>query len=454
MGCYTLDKEEGIQAQDCLDKFKYTPDEYRGRMAKPEFNISEKQFYVADYNWAGLLNLGLDPDLLPSVLTLCSSIRRITTFKDSITKVFSFAHIHKMALRYTLTNCRRGASGLVNFLISLGLLETDGSYQVGVKSRGYRIGPVLRDLSWRPAEYSEILESLPIKIKTKHRTLWHKASQYFTSSLENAPAEVKESAIIIDKNLKKTYITLSFKLKDILMDASIVKHAQNMAKKKESWSAEKIMDGYMESIRAFNDGEFFTTYDPTTGRVFTNITNMKKEIRKCLFADGEKLVSVDLKSCQPVLLSILYNDSIAEHAAEKEKFTKIVSENDIYNYLSGPDVPRSEAKVGMFILMFAKPWSHKGAAWDKFSTEFPILAGLITETKKKFGYKHLSRLMQQKEASIMISCVMQELHDRGIYGLSCHDSVICKPGDLETVKEIINRHFYNHMGFLPVLVED
>ncbi|MDB9754708.1 hypothetical protein OAB20_00280 [Winogradskyella sp.] len=61
------------------------------------------------------------------------------------------------------------------------------------------------------------------------------------------------------------------------------------------------------SIHKFAKQEFYYSVDDNVGRFHSNLTNIKKEVRNYITYDSQKLVNIDIKNCQPLLSTLLFN---------------------------------------------------------------------------------------------------------------------------------------------------
>lgn len=454
---YRLDyspSKDGVERQK-----QFTVKQYRNRFRKFEFNteIPHRQLFLPK-NFVQNHCQGMSQQDILSCICFLGVIYLITQLKDSIHKRLTYADIHSYAICRVITLSSFSASPLIALMKSLGLLESDKSYQIGVKSTGYRIGPALRDLEWEEFDYDTFYKE-NIQGKTHPNfskaapILWARASQYFTTWHSLPEGETKEICRKTAEILKTVKVDDSIELQRKLQSAAESKEAKNLKNGKDSWNKTKIFAGYKAGIDAINQGKTYVTVHQDTQRFFSNVTNLKKEAREQLMINGEKLISVDIATCQAALLAVLYQNTPAD-CAERAKYIKDITEKDIYTEAGGAGSSREDNKTNFFVLMFAKVWSHKGATFDKVKEKYPILVQRITEMKKNYGYRSVSRLLQQNEASIMINGALSELLTAGLSVLSCHDSILCLPKDLARVKECITQHFFKAMNFAPVLKVD
>jgi hypothetical protein len=76
-------------------------------------------------------------------------------------------------------------------------------------------------------------------------------------------------------------------------------------------------------------GSYYLNTDDNVGRFHTNITTLKREHRKCLTYDDKKLVNVDIKNSQPLLVLVLLNPMFYKGSKYSEHFNiyKLIDRN-------------------------------------------------------------------------------------------------------------------------------
>lgn len=93
-------------------------------------------------------------------------------------------------------------------------------------------------------------------------------------------------------------------------------------------------------------GSYYLNTDDNVGRFHTNITTLKREHRKCLTYDDKKLVNVDIKNSQPLLVLVLLNPMFYKGSKYSEHFNihKLIDRNpklsickELNRYYNGDD---------------------------------------------------------------------------------------------------------------------
>ena len=211
-----------------------------------------------------------------------------------------------------------------------------------------------------------------------------------------------------------------------------------------------VRDYWQRSINAMRYKAYFASIAPQTNRLYYNITGLPRELRKYLSLDGDALCEVDIKCCQPYLMSFFYKD-LPSHNAEKHRYLEVVK-SDFYGYMaksSGHNIARDDAKRLVYTyVLFDKVRDHP--MWQAFAKEFPLLARIVA-MKKTTKHNRLSIHLQNLEASWMFKRVIRTLSKAGIFAATVHDSVICRKQDVEKVRSTLEQAFKGADGNFPLL---
>jgi hypothetical protein len=179
---------------------------------------------------------------------------------------------------------------------------------------------------------------------------------------------------------------------------------------------------YSQMIKDLYNKRIFVVEDER-GRIYTNFTCIKRELRKFCSFKGQYFISLDLKSAQPYFLAAtLMIDPEYKFKADVIKFYNIVTGDDIYNYLikaSGKThLTRDNAKIELMRVFHGDNWRYSMFK-PTFSTEFPTIYEYIKKIKE--GQKNKLALELTKiETSIFIP-VATKFCPLG--ALSVHDSI-------------------------------
>lgn len=431
-----------------------------------DLNIKDKPFLIPiDLTPENIYSFNLPEKFTSNILIFLSLIRTITAFKATVMRIQDpFAQINSLILSEFILTLDGQTKEMINVLVSAGWIEVDNHFIPGKKSKGYRLGPALKNCKWIKKDWKETLETFVPAIKEKSRIarrkdvlykMWEKANCFFTSWQTMPNGDLKDLCCQTEVIGLQVRVNYAPEIDSVIESAA---HESMEFKRKKGelspdWTLDKQIDNYNKALELF-DGVNFTAscHDPIrfekgTGRLFSNVVNLRSPLRKFLHIGGQSFVNVDIQSCQPALLSSFY---LPEDSAEKAKFIDIICNSDIYNFVSC-GAPRADAKDAMFHVMFGRNWKNKPCPiYQKFAAEFPILARRISDKKEEDGYRSVSYEMQKKEAEIMILGVLKELYFKdSITCLSIHDSILCFPEDAELVKNRIYSFFFAAMGFCP-----
>ena len=225
---------------------------------------------------------------------------------------------------------------------------------------------------------------------------------------------------------------------------------------------EKNSSGQLKILRIASliqlfEKRIFVKEDKITGRIFTNFTSLKRELRSYCTIDNEPLHSIDLKSSQP-LLFLNFLISMGIDNKELEDYKNIIVNEDVYLYflkefirMNGSNkyseydvetktfvekeiVTRQDAKVEFFRFLYKTSNTGVPCPFQKVFMElFPILYYEISKIRKT---TNIAVMLQKIEASIFIP-VVHKYVKQGC--LSLHDGIYFKKElQDDIVKDLVN----------------
>lgn len=226
-----------------------------------------------------------------------------------------------------------------------------------------------------------------------------------------------------------------------------------------------------------NDGGFFTKQPDLLSRVYTNITSLATELRQFLFHKSSKsLVNMDIRNSQPFFFVKLLKEFFQgqELPRDVRHYIELTSTGMFYDYIVNfvdpKCVSRAEFKGSFFASVFfceidhtqnskkAKLFASGADIEDETTGEvthykgFPNVLRAIQHYKSSLGsYEQLAVRMQRDEAAIMLGVVLKELHQRGIWATTIHDSVVCLLQDQAAVQAILVDAFQTSFGIVPTI---
>jgi hypothetical protein len=126
--------------------------------------------------------------------------------------------------------------------------------------------------------------------------------------------------------------------------------------------------------------------------------------------------------------------------------------------LDNPSVDRSEFKVRMFRnVFFGRDQNSKHTPeWRLFAAEFPTIAGLIQELKRRYSHSAVAWVLMRIESSLIIDRICRRLMDEApnVPVITIHDMILTTRKNRCHVEQIV-REEYAQVGLRPKLnIED
>ncbi len=336
----------------------------------------------------------------------------------------------------------------MDFLKDNKLIECDGIYSKEKgKAYGYRISD----------EYFSKLITVKITKPTLTKRIFSNVNKeksrvgdkykvYKSFFLKNFKIDFNKALNYINSNLNSS-LCRNFSTEDIVKSINRYNH-QYMA------------------ISAINDGDLFFRHNKTNGRIDTNLTNLKSDLKQFISIPG--LVQLDISNSQPYILSLYLNSSLCRNFL-KNDFSKyqawtekgIFYENFEKEYFKqkGLTLKRQEIKDIMFGIFYSRnEYTDKKGKIIKpylkeknvFKSIFPSVLEVI-ENEKKVKHNQLAIKMQKLESEICIDIICQELDKQGINYFTIHDAWIVDIMDELKVKNIIETEFIKKYNSKPTI---
>ncbi len=244
----------------------------------------------------------------------------------------------------------------------------------------------------------------------------------------------------------------------------------------------------LASATRIMNGDIFFSIDSTSGRFHSNVTNCPKGFRPYLRVNGEPLINIDVKNCQPYLSTIILTDPLkASTFAEKPAFAmvlqslKVSHQQDVKNYISlvingtfyeylmsefaseGLHLDRSETKRQVLRILFARNRNPKDVtnrrAREVFKLRFPTVHRIFSKVRgnergdKFTSFKRFAILLQRMESYLMLDVVLKRIYRElpDVVAITIHDSIMTgvMTNNVEAVKTILIEEMTNFVGFRP-----
>lgn len=262
-----------------------------------------------------------------------------------------------------------------------------------------------------------------------------------------------------------------------------------------------------------NKQQYSLNIDENVHRLHSVLTNMNKKYRKFLRYDEQKLVSVDVKNCQPYIISAILNPqfwnndkifslyslasniihniehvkhlpimiqdfvSEANNQEEFDRYKSLVSSGKfyeeimrLYKEVDGKEMSRDEAKTTMLSIIFAPNSGlprHISPKLAKFirTNAFPKVSELLSIIKQK------DKAYDDKKPHARLSCLLQNIESHIILNVVCwriweerkgqipiftiHDSIVSTTENIEYIEYVVKEEFRRLIGVEPqVAIEE
>lgn len=356
----------------------------------------------------------------------------IRPYTDKRIQNSDFVPVNMKLLRTLIS--KESADQIIEDLLKLNILETDGIYIIGQKSRGYKIIDK-SSLRWQ-------------LIDMKDATLAQKL-------------KVKQESIVgnIDKN-GEGYRIVNYWFRSLEMD---VKKAKKYISNHFRSEQDKYNSAFC-SINLFDHGIKFISVDDTSNRLHCNLTNIDTKLRKFLTINGEELAQVDISNSQPLFLGMVMKSNKMVDSVELDQYLKLVCSGQFYEFLADkmPDNSlnlkdkevRNKFKKSIFSgVLFDKNRSIL-SKWELlFQKEFPTIFAAVREIKDK-NYNAMAILLQKMESQFIFNAVAvidREIGKGEAPLLTIHDSIVSTVEYINMVQQIMKHLFEQEFGLLPTL---
>lgn len=196
-------------------------------------------------------------------------------------------------------------------------------------------------------------------------------------------------------------------------------------------------EAYLGSIQAIIDGYFDFSVDDFAGRVHTNLSRLKRELKKHLRIDGQRPVEIDIKNSQPTFLAIV----ASQHAVDDPAYRNLCEQGRLYDWLAEEgEWSRAYVKEELMAKAFFSKNRYTNAVKRLFNAEFPGMAAFIDTIKTK-DHTKLAQVLQRAEAQYIIHGVCETIRKErpSIPAVTIHDSILttadCSECVLQTMRE-------------------
>lgn len=325
---------------------------------------------------------------------------------------------------------RRKYLEIISDLVNWEIIEFTPSYQVGSRSKGFKLMPPYNQNFKRKAIKDELINKKLNNFKNQS------SKELKKLPLPYQYLEVTNTWIGIDYKSATTYNRNTY-----LYQANTT-----------------VYDSNYFSISAYNDKDYRISVDKFANRAHTNLTNIKSDFRGFLNVDGEPLGQVDIKNSQPLFFYIHIKDNPDIPEDEKERYRQIVERGRFYEFfmerLGIPIEDRSKIKEPVLGALFFDKFRTKESRYlSVFKEEFPAITEYILKQKRK-DHRKLAQILQKSESKFIIEkAVASFINKFGAqyeFVSTIHDSLVVKVDMLQEAKHIM-RECFQWEGINPQL---
>jgi hypothetical protein len=408
---------------------------------------------------------------------ILSQVNEIPAYNRTVVKNNGFVPMNASLLQEKVHNYKL----YLDYLIDNEIIECDGHYKRGEKSKGYRFSDSFQtELKAEPIVKYSLVKRAKKKVTLYNYQMQNKYDYLF---------KWFDSNLSFDMNGALDYL-----------------HDQRTA---ASESDEKLRSFNTNWIRAhkLSNKDYFFRIDQNVGRCHTNLTNLRSDLRHFVSYGGQSLVSVDVRNSQPLLSGLLLHpafyapqrsssDTLLNISRERwdkkfklrgnimnsilssimlvnnmesldnhgfNRYWHLVNEGKLYEFihqhLQANDreliTDRQRLKEVVFTAMFtdnrfmAQP---EAAPKRLFKSLFPDVYEVFRQLKRP-DPTVLPRLLQAIEARVIIDYIAKRIArehpDMPMYTI--HDSIVCPKGYEGYVANVIEEEIRLRVGMKPTL---
>lgn len=357
----------------------------------------------------------------------------------------------------------------LEYLIDNGVIECDKQYIVGGKSKGYRLSS-----NYRTAGRLQVIKEIALLGDTRIREELLQKDRQASTQL----GYLKDMKIDIDTAM--AYL-IDCRTKDV-NDSPNAKRGEIHIK----------YNSHLAMLKNIVEHDFYIVRDSFSGRLHSNLTNLKSEYRQFLSFNNWELVSIDLSNTMALFaLSLLRLDFYKEDHSElitfkninpetfyDLKFFDISTDKYLYSIMCGsfksPAIEeeltsfttavtagkfyetmaahfrddydmhysREQIKSLMYLTLYCRPDESRESILFKkhiFDDLYPTI-GRILDDWRNLDVNNLPRLLQRIEAHIFLDCILPRITEKlgDIPIFTVHDSVVTLVDFVDEVEKIMH----------------
>jgi len=328
--------------------------------------------------------------------------------------------------------------------LDVGLVECNERYVPDERSKGYRLKEPYRGAkwAWRAVEDTRLAKRLENWRASDRRRVWEmlKAGR--------CPVPLESVEHLWD-NLQRIRI-------DDTIDEPLTNETQL-------------------AVELIRRGEWRLDVDEY-GRVHTNVTNLKKTLRRRLSVGGKRLANCDVANSQPLFLGILFSKEVQKTSREAQitktggregegqgqgqgrtlccalfgnpgnlrEYLAVCERGEFYRRVGAhldTDLDYDVLKQRVLAVLYDKPW-HRNKVSQAMEACFPVVMAALREMKRD-DYRRAAHLAQRTESDFIIGRCVGRLRreDPDLFITTIHDAIMTTAGAERIVRGIMREEF-------------
>ena len=240
--------------------------------------------------------------------------------KDSVIENAGFVNLSSKIMQGSISDYNR----YIDWALDRELIECDGIYIPKQKCLGYRFNPKtgakLRMIELYKDNIIKANRSIGICKKTikKYPFLW----LHFKKLEIDMQGVRKEIELLREPTRVKIY-------EERISEWEKLDLTEKEINQKLDYWTDLTLETWRTSAERIERKEWLFKQDDNVGRLHTNLTGLKRELRKHLTINGEKLIGIDVKNSQPYFASTLF---IPENWKKLDLMRRILRLNKTLRY--------------------------------------------------------------------------------------------------------------------------
>lgn len=324
---------------------------------------------------------------------------QVDDYTESLKYFTNISRDNLSSFKFNFKCKRYQYNDLINYLVAWGLIEVNHKYRYNKDkskhesfTKSYRV----KTGFLKNTNMSEVkIDFEKIFGNTRNKEFWLEKYPNYTSMIQDC----YNTTIDLDGFVHWLYENEGMELKYKMIKGSVVM---------TYLTTERIIRYINQVLKFHYKNLWFKISDE--GRFYSSLTNLPSKSIKFLKLNGKKLVELDVKNCQPLLLSYLIN-----HPAYK-----IDVENGVFydKMAKALDLKRVEFKLFSYrYIFFPNTPLKSGKIYNTLNNHYPGLIGEINNLKKE---TNLALTLQKLESDIFV----QKIGKLPFGKITRHDSVL------------------------------